>query len=144
MSDLRVKQDAARDIDAAVKESARARRDHVEQPLPAAGRINTEALDADLRAAFGEAYGGLSTGKGRVRVLWAGEPAAEDWLQAAALIAAHDPDARTPRQQRAEADAALLAEIEPQVVALDLSKSLPPEDADVLLRWLALRARLGK
>ena len=71
------------------------------------GTINPERLDADLRAALGEACLGLSFSGGTVRVHLAAASTPQQADRAAAIVRGHDPTALTAAQQAAQERAAL-------------------------------------
>lgn len=125
-------------IDEAMKAAAREKQAHVEQVILRVG-VNTDRLQEELAEAFPDLVD-VSTGKGRVRLLWKVEPTVEAWEQAAAIVAAHDPHELSASQQMA----ALLDALEPAAAAVDLAKPLSAEDTALLARVHEMRARLGR
>ncbi|MEO0564135.1 MAG: hypothetical protein AAF125_18665, partial [Chloroflexota bacterium] len=86
--------------------------------LSTAYRVNPVGLDEAFRAALGEAYNGLTTRPGEVRVLLNEAPTAQAEAAARAALDAHDPrdptiaevaaaSRRSRRQALADADAPL-------------------------------------
>jgi hypothetical protein len=106
--------------------------------------VNPPALDAALRAALGDRITGLSTGRGVVHVHFVGPATADEQARAREIIAAHDPDALTDAQRAAAERLALLADLEAQVQAMDLTRPLSAEEADLVARYNALRGLLGR
>lgn len=103
--------------------------------------INIEALDGALREALGDGYLGLSLGGSEgPRLHLADGVTAAGLRTARALAAEHDAAAMTPEQTARAEREALLAALTAQVAGLDLAQPLAGKDADVVLRWLALRA----
>jgi hypothetical protein len=106
--------------------------------------VNPPALDAALRAALGDRITGLSTGRGVVHVHFVGPATADEQARARAIIAAHDPDALTDAQRAAVERQVFLAELEAMVREIDFTRPLSAEEADVALRYNALRGLLGR
>ncbi len=63
------------------------------------GEINTEALDATLRAALGAAFLGLTVGGGKLVLHLTDDAPVSAVEQARGLVMAHDPAQLSPRQQ---------------------------------------------
>lgn len=74
------------------------------------GAVNTSLLDAEMRAALPNKIEGLVVAVGSfVTVNFTNTPSAQDQTDAAAVVAAHDPDAETPLQIHHGLIASLLA-----------------------------------
>lgn len=76
--------------------------------------VNLESLDADLRAALGEAVSGISTHAGFVTVHFTGKSIPADTQTARQIIINHDPSKLTPAQQGQQEHAAKLASLRQQ------------------------------
>lgn len=100
---------------------------------------NLPALDAALRAALGDAYAGLSRGKGRLRVHFKRPPLPDEEARARQSVAAHDSAALTAEQQTERDRRDRLASLDADIRALDLSAPLLPPMQEKAVRWLLLR-----
>ena len=74
-----------------------------------AGRVNPHTLDAELRAVFGDAITGMSTGADGVRVHFVRPPSKAQQAKALDILNSHDPDAVSDVEQQRAADEALFA-----------------------------------
>jgi len=100
---------------------------------------NLSALDAELRAALGDVYTGLSRAKGRLRVHFRRPPRPDEEERARYSVTAHDPSVLTNEQLARRALLDRLKHLEAAVHALDLSEPLPPAALEQAVRWLLLR-----
>ncbi len=84
--------------------------------------INPERLDAELRAALGEACLGLSFSDGRVHVHLAAAPTPQQAALAAATVRDHDPARLTGAQQAArERETWLLFRLDDEALAAEFA-----------------------
>ncbi len=104
--------------------------------------VNDERLHEELTAALGE---GVSVSKGgRSGKLWVNFPAVpSEWQRqiAAQVLADHDETVQTAGQVREAARRAVLAELEPLVQAMDVTKPLKLHEQEIVARWMAAKFR---
>lgn len=73
------------------------------------GRVNPHTLDAELRAALGEAITGASTGPYGLRVHFTRPPSKAQEAKVMAVLNSHDPDVVSDVELQRAADEALFA-----------------------------------
>ncbi len=97
---------------------------------------NTEALDAELRAAVGEGYAGVTVAAGEVRVHLAAQKAEDLAELIGQVVEMHKPEVLTPAQQKEAERQAVMA-----ALRLKPWDDWTPADKDRLL-WV-VAAQLG-
>lgn len=108
--------------------------------------VNIEKLDADLRAAYGSRYAGLSTRRGEVIIFMAEDTPSADVLAAEQVVVNHDPTQLTVEQAAEIVEQEALADVRSvNADNLDLSQ-FAGENADIQalaqkLAWLELEIR---